>query len=115
MPLSDWPSITINRRHQRTNHLMNMVMHHMERFIPTEYYRDAARTLEELFHTTGAYIVTDADRAAAGLPMRDHNGLTLDELAIIERQMIAAMLERPPGYRIFYEADGTPVVEKVKP
>lgn len=78
-------------------------------------YRNAARKLEELFHTAGAYIVTDADRAAAGLPMRDHNGLTLEELVVIEAKMMQAMMETLPGRQIFYEVDGKPAVEKVKP
>lgn len=113
------PALTINRRHLRTNQLMHMVLHHLRPILDShpdpDAYRNAARKLEELFHTAGAYIVTDADRAAAGLPMRDHNGLTLEELVVIEAKMMQAMMETLPSRRILYEVDGKPVVEKVKP
>lgn len=109
------PTLTINRRHLRTQQLLGHVLHHIGPYLAKDQVRNIANVLSDLFHTTGAYIVTDADRAAAGLPIRDHNGLTLDELVIIERQLIATMLEKLPGHQIFYEADGKPVVEKVKP
>lgn len=89
------PRLTINRRHMRAQQLLGHVLHVIEKYIPHESYEGVARDIEDLFLITGAYIVTDADRAAAGLPMRGVDGLTLDELKIIEAKMIQAMLAPP--------------------
>lgn len=112
------PRLVINRRHLRTQQMLAMVLHHLrpilERCPDRDAYKDAARVLEDLFHAAGTYIVTDADRAAAGCPMRDHNGLTLDELVIIEQALIAAMAKQY-GFRMEVEADGKPHAVKIKP
>lgn len=92
-----YPHLTINRRHLRTQQLLGLVMHHIQPYLDQnserKAYRDVARVLEELFHASGVQIITEADRAAAGLPPRDHNGMTLEEITIIEAKLLRAMME----------------------
>ncbi len=53
---------------------------------------EASRDLYRTFYETGAEVVTDADRTAAGLPMRGPHGLTLEELRIMELKRMEVML-----------------------
>jgi len=91
------PHVTLNRRLPYTRAVLHHVLHVVRPYVRDEGYKfdELAQKLEELFYTNGAYIVTDADRAAAGLPMRDGNGLTLDELHIIEAKTLSAMVAAP--------------------
>lgn len=106
------PYLTINRRHIRTQQLLGQVLHHIAPYLDPNPERradrDVARVLEELFHCSGVQIITEADRAAAGLPPRDHNGMTLEKLSIYEARMMEVML-RP--LQIFVGPDGSPTVE----
>lgn len=105
-------NLVINKRHMRTQQLLGQVLHHIQPYLDPNperrVDRDVARVLEELFHCAGVQIITEADRAAAGLPPRDHNGMTLEELAVYEARMMEAML-RP--LQMFVKPDGTPVAE----
>ena len=58
--------------------------------------REASRELFAMFYEAGADIITDADRAAAGLLPRDKHGLTREELQILEAKRIQAMLAPLP-------------------
>lgn len=87
------PHLTINRRYMRTQQLLSHVMHQIKPYLDPDSYFDAARVLEELFYSSGVQIITDSDRAAAGLPPRDQNGMTLEELVIMEAHFRRAMLE----------------------
>ena len=91
------PHVTLNRRLPYTRAVLHHVLHVVRPYVRDEGYQfdELAQKLEELFYTAGAYIVTDADRAAAGLTMRDGNGLTLDELHIIEAKTLSAMVAAP--------------------
>lgn len=93
------PHLTINRRHLRTQQLLGFVLLHIRPYLDqrpeSRAERDVARVLEELFHASGVQIITEADRAAAGLPPRDHSGMTLEEIGIIETRMREAMLQPP--------------------
>ncbi len=48
--------------------------------------------LMKLFWNGGFDILTDADRAEAGLPIRGRNGWTVDELRELERYRLEAMM-----------------------
>lgn len=108
------PYLTINRRHMRTQQLLGLVLHHIRPYLDPNperrVDRDVARVLEELFHTSGIQIITEADRAAAGLPPRDHNGMTLEELAVYEARMMEAMLQ---PLQMMIMPDGRPAAEQV--
>lgn len=95
------PHLTINRRHTRTQQLLGHVLHQITPYLDPnrdKAYRDVARALEELFHCSGVQIITEADRAAAGLPPRDQNGMTLEELVIMEGRLRDAMLAGPAPF-----------------
>lgn len=95
-----YPYLTIDRRYVRTQQLLGLVLHHIRPYLDqtpgSRAERDVARVLEELFHCSGVQIITEADRAAAGLPPRDHNGMTLEEIEIIETTLRNAMLRPAP-------------------
>jgi len=82
----------INRRQIRAQMLTAQIMHILDRHLKDGAHRDVARELEELFYARGAYVVTDAERAQAGLSPRDHHGLTIEELVAIEGRMMEALL-----------------------
>lgn len=63
----------------------------LREFIPHESQCDAHYALLKMLYDSGVDVVTDADRAQAGLPPRDNLGWTADELRIIE----AIKLEAP--------------------
>lgn len=90
------PNITINRRHMRTQQLLGHVMHYIAPYLAKDQMRNVANVLEELFFVSGVQIITEAERAEAGLESRDHNGWTTQELRIFEAKMVEAML-RPPS------------------
>ena len=75
--------------------LLGSVLQIIDKYIcdhhPQNLHRDCARELFDLFHAKGVQIITDDDRRAAGLPPRDENGMTMEELAILEENMLAAM------------------------
>jgi hypothetical protein len=92
----------VNRRQLRTQrvlaHIMHIIAPHLKESTgsdPIHHQRDVARQLEEFLFTQGADFITEADRLDAGLQPRDHNGLTLEELVIIEARMLIKQMELP--------------------
>ena len=85
------------RRNQRAMMLTAHVMHVIEKHLPYDdknnARRNITRELEELFYATGVDIITEADRIQAGCMPRDHNGLTLEEIKVIDARYLKAMLE----------------------
>ena len=66
--------------------------------VPRSSYREISNVLFDLFYATGVEVITDSDRAAAGLEHRHHYGMTDEELRIFEHRYIHAMLNpTPPG------------------
>ncbi len=87
------------RRHHAnalTAHIMHIIGKHLCEHGDAHGARDVSRELFEVIYESGAYIVTDADRAGAGLPMRGPYGLTREELKIMEMKRIEAMLAPLP-------------------
>jgi len=88
-----------NRRHQKAMNLTAHIMHIIDRHLPyptddkPNVARGIARELEDLFYAAGVDIITEADRIQAGLLPRDHNGLTLEEIRILDARYIQAMLK----------------------
>lgn len=104
------PHIVFNHRHIRTHQLLAQVMHVIEPYVRDGAARDVSRELGELFFCSGVQIITEAHRALAGLPPRDHNGMTLDELRMIEHKMLLAMMA--PAEQLFVNPDGQVDVER---
>lgn len=88
--------MTINRKYARTQAVMVHAMHLLRPFLKDGRERDAARTLLDFFDSQGVQLITEADRIAAGLQPRDHNGMTLEELVIIETHLRAVSLNALP-------------------
>lgn len=88
----------LRRRHAQmlTAHVMHAIGDYLCRHGEEDGLREASAKLFEMIYQSGAYIVTDADRAAAGLPMRGPYGLTQQELQIMEAKRIEAMLAPIP-------------------
>lgn len=63
--------------------------------------RDIYRVLFDLLYITGAEVITDADRVAAGLEPRNEHGLTDSELRILENRMTEAMLKPTALFGVF--------------
>lgn len=57
---------------------------------------DASRELAKMLYESGADIITDADRATAGLSPRGPYGLTREQLRIIEARHTEMMLHPLP-------------------
>lgn len=88
----------MRRRHAQalTAHLMHAIGDYLCRHGEEDGLREASGKLFEMIYESGAYIVTDADRQTAGLPMRGPYGLTPQELQIMEAKRIEAMLSPIP-------------------
>lgn len=88
----------LRRRHAQalTAHVMHAIGDHLCRHGEEDGLREASAKLFEMIYESGAYVVTDADRQAAGLPMRGPYGLTQQELQIMEAKRIEAMLAPMP-------------------
>jgi hypothetical protein len=84
-------SMVINRKHRRVQELLYHVSHIIEAHLPPNFDRRALyRELEDLFYATGPQIITEAMRIEAGLPIRDDNGMTIEEIRIFEARLLAA-------------------------
>lgn len=93
-------TLTIDKRRMRadslTAHIMRAIGEHLCRHGEADGAREASRALFEMFYEAGVDIVTDLDRANAGLAPRDHSGMTRDELRIMEYKYIETMLRPMP-------------------
>lgn len=79
-----------------TAHIMNAIGKYLCRHGEQDGAREASRDLFDMLYGSGAYIVTDADRAEAGLPPRGPYGLTREDMKIMELKHTEAMLRPLP-------------------
>lgn len=91
-----YPHVVINRKHPRTQQVMGHAMHLLAPFLKDGTEKYAYYALADFFDSQGVQLITEAHRIEAGLPSRDHNGMTLEELRIIEAKMIEGMSRPPP-------------------
>lgn len=91
------PELRRHRANSLTGHIMNIVGKYICVHGEQDGRREASRDLMEALYESGADIITDADRATAGLPARGPYGLTADELRIMEARRIKAMLRPMPS------------------
>jgi hypothetical protein len=91
------PDFYPDLRRRRADGLVAHILHIVEKYVGDRDDRNqCARELQELLWAAGVEIITDADRQAAGLPMRSTNGLTLQEMHILESRRIEAVLGTAP-------------------
>lgn len=81
-----------NRATVLTAHIMNIIGKYLCDHGKARGHKEASRDLFEAIYESGAEIITDADRAAAGLPQRGPYGLTREQLCILEAHYMRAML-----------------------
>jgi hypothetical protein len=84
-------------RMMRSQQLVAAVLHKLGPLLDDrqDYVRrDAYEALLELFHNEGVDVITDAQRADAGLPPRGPDGYTMEEMVAIEKRRLD-MLNAP--------------------
>lgn len=115
-------SMIPNRRRLRADVVAHQVMHALEPWIerldqleqwyenerelkegeerrrPPRPHREILGALIDVLYATGVEVITDADRAAAGLDHRHDRGMTDQELQIYEARRIEAMLRPTPPF-----------------
>lgn len=89
-----------DRRKIRADALTAMTMRVIERYLDSSpearehnVRRLAANALFELFYVAGAEVITDLDRANAGLPPRNDEGYAERELQILEAHREQALMQ----------------------
>lgn len=79
----------------RADRLLAEVLHVIGKHMPPgpdDSTRDIARDLEEMFFRAGVEVITDTDRAEAGLPRRNGFGFTHVEMRIMEHRRLEVMM-----------------------
>jgi hypothetical protein len=79
-----------------TSHIMQLIQRYLCDHFEEDGHREASAVLFEALYESGADIITDADRSAAGLPPRGPYGLTADEMRLMEHKHMTAMLHPMP-------------------
>lgn len=102
MKASDLRAMLPNRRRRGAEILAHAIVKDIEPHIFEGEQRDVLEKLYRMFHAAGIDVITDEDRANAGLPARDAYGWTDAELQAIERWR-TELLSRPPQVRARYE------------
>lgn len=91
-----YEDFTPDHRTRRADILLHHIFHVIDKYIPSnkdhDLRRKCHRELHELLYVAGAEIVTDHDRAFAGLSMRGTKGWTLEEIRILEHKRFEAMI-----------------------
>jgi hypothetical protein len=87
------PNLRQARADQLTAQIMQIIGKYLCQHGDHRPPRDAVRDLYETFCEAGVEIITDADRAAAGLEPRGPYGLTMTELCILELRRREALLQ----------------------
>ncbi len=84
-----------DRRRTRAMPIVHAIIHIVRKYVredrESEALRDLSHKLFEKMHRDGAEIITDADRAEAGLPPRGPDGWTMEELALLEARRMERM------------------------
>lgn len=102
-----------DRRRMRAEVVAHHILHVLEPWLDrlqrledfADKHRDTSRgspkvhreVYEEIFtalYAAGVEVITDADRAQAGLEWRDAKGITPTELRIMERRLTTTMLQQ---------------------
>lgn len=81
-------------RRRRADALTSALMHVISPYLADETgheHKDAFYAIFDEMYQSGAEVITDADRAAAGLQPRGRLGWTQDELAALEKQRLEMM------------------------
>lgn len=91
-----YPEHRRNRANALTAHIMSIVGKYLCDHGAAHGHREASRDIFEALYESGAEIITDADRASAGLPARGPYGLTREQLRALDARYTEAMLRPIP-------------------
>lgn len=93
-----------DRRRLRAQALTAAVIQVIEPYLDTRrLLRRASDDVFNLFMTKGVEVITDQERAEAGLSPRNDLGLTPEELAAIEHRRLELMLRPMPPVKSAHE------------
>lgn len=106
------PELRRNRASQITSHIMQLIGRYICDHGEERGSREASAVLFEAIYESGADIITDTDRATAGLAPRGAYGITAEELRIMEARRMKAMLGPLPSFIVTKdEARGLKVIK----
>lgn len=79
-------------RRIRTDRLTASIMQELSPLLEDDQQRDVREAIHKLLWRSGAEFLTDHDRRECGLPDRNNEGWTPDELRILEAKRIEMLL-----------------------
>lgn len=82
---------------QMTAHIMQEISPILDRVNDHDLHRDVREALHKLLWRSGIEILTDNDRKNAGLPDRNNEGWTDDELRVLEARRLEMLLNPMPS------------------
>lgn len=100
-----------DRRGIHAMQLTAMIMNVLDPYLDAKEYGEVVLELQNLMWSQGVQVITEAERIAAGRPPRNHYGMTLEELAILEQRQIDAMLR--PTEVMMEDHNGIPSVGQI--
>lgn len=83
----------IDRRTARSDALLCEILHIIDKHLGPAPSREIRRELKDLLYVRGVQVITEYERAQAGLSARNADGYTLEELRAYEGAMMMAMLK----------------------
>ncbi len=90
-----WQDMRRLRADALTAHIMRIISPYITDY-ENNFHAKAQQELYKAFHDAGVEIITDMDRAAAGLMPRNYQGYTREELQILEMRRREAMMRPMP-------------------
>lgn len=81
-----------------TAHIMQEIGPLLDRANDEDLRRDVHEALHKLLWRSGVEVLTDHERKMAGLPDRNNEGWTDEELRVLEAQRVQLLLGNPPMF-----------------
>ncbi len=91
---------------QMTAHIMQEISPLLDRVNDDDLCRDVREALHKLLWRNGIEILTDHDRKNAGLPDRNNEGWTDDELRVLEAKRLEMLLAPMKPFFVTTESKG---------
>jgi hypothetical protein len=85
-------SMRMNLRRRRSDEMLAAVLEKIRPFIDHDQMKDVHYALLDLFMEKGVEVLTDYHRQELGLPTRDSEGWTREEIAALEWKRMEALL-----------------------
>ncbi|MCF1468533.1 hypothetical protein FS764_16625 [Agrobacterium vitis] len=82
-----------NIRKRRSNEITALLMRELQDFVAPKIQNEVYYTIKNTLEAMGAELVTDECRRQIGLPPRDQNGWTADELIALEHFRLMMLIK----------------------